>query len=580
MPAELSKIPGVEVKRRRMAPVRRRRAVRRDVMLPLAIEPVGLPVRPRLLRRPSLTRDRSVPWSSVAVAGVCTAVGMYVLHAMWSATRVDVDAQGMTDGEVLTSAALAERTVRFTIDPADRAHRAVVALDGRAVPSKALKVEGATVLWQPGKLPEGEHRVEVTVPRPALWASAHDWSMTIDDTPPLLELPGPGAPVGICQAVTLAGTVERGATLTVNGADTDHKGTFRLRYPRPPAAPVRVEATDEAGNRSSVEVVVPVAYPGGQGVHVTAAAWAYEPLRKGIFALIDARVVSAVQLDLKDESGVVGYDSNVPLARQIGAVRPEYRLREAVAQLRERGVRVVGRVVAFKDPMLATWAWNNDRRDWVVQAKEGGLYGGFTNPVHPDVHRYNLDIALEATAAGIDDIMWDYMRRPEGDPAAMVIPGLQGASADGIVRFLAMSGAALRERCTYQGAAVFGIAAARPDAIGQDIPRMARHVNYLSPMLYPSHWVPWEYNVRNPVTQPYEIVKAALEDFKTKVAGTGVVLMPWLQDFTLGHPYGAGEVRAQIDAAANVGIQDWMLWNAGATYTAGALHPSLVRLRE
>ncbi|MFP5317526.1 MAG: putative glycoside hydrolase [Acidimicrobiia bacterium] len=565
-------------------PARLRRSSRRDPLAPLGVQPAGIPLRPvRARRSPRLTRERSIQWSSVAVAAGCAAVALYVLQLMWAGTRVDVDLEGVTGGEVLTSAALEERTLRFAIDPGDRAHRAVLELNGDPVPPKAVDFEGTTMVWRPGVLPEGEHKLTVEVPRPALWPSAHDWKVTVDDTPPRLDVPPPAAPVGLCAPLTLTGRVERGAALTVNGAPTEHDGTFRLRYHRPPAAPVHVEATDAAGNRSSVEVMVPVAYPGGQGVHVTAAAWGYEPLRRGILSLIDAKLVSAVQLDLKDEGGIVGYDSNVALARQIGAVRPEYRLREAVADLRSRGVRVIGRIVAFRDPQLAAWAWANDRRDWVVHSKEGGLYGGyggFANPVHPDVHRYNLDIALEAADAGVDDIMWDYIRRPEGDPEEMVIPGLQGASADGVVRFLATSGAALRERCVYQGAAVFGIAASRPDAIGQDIPRMARHVNYLSPMVYPSHWVPGEYRVANPNRQPYDIVKASLADFQAEVAGTGAVLMPWLQDFTLGHPYGPAEVRAQIDAAVALGIPDWLLWNAGATYTPAALHPSLVRLRE
>jgi hypothetical protein len=56
--------------------------------------------------------------------------------------------------------------------------------------------------------------------------------------------------------------------------------------------------------------------------------------------------------------------------------------------------------------------------------------------------------------------------------------------------------------------------------------------------------------------------------------------VPWLQDFSLGHVYGPTEVRAQIDAAASLGVPDWLLWNAGATYTAGALDPSLVSLRK
>ncbi|HVM13065.1 MAG TPA: hypothetical protein VM287_01880, partial [Egibacteraceae bacterium] len=155
MPAELSKIPGVDVGRRRPLPARLRRRGRRDVLAPLAVAPLGRPpVRPpmslRPRRRPMLTRDRNVPWSSLAVAGVCTAVGFYVLHAFWSATRVDVEAEGVMAGEILTSAALAERTLRFAISPTDRAHRAELELNGERVPAKAIDFEGHTLLWRPG----------------------------------------------------------------------------------------------------------------------------------------------------------------------------------------------------------------------------------------------------------------------------------------------------------------------------------------------------------------------------------------------------------------------------------------------
>jgi hypothetical protein len=290
-----------------------------------------------------------------------------------------------------------------------------------------------------------------------------------------------------------------------------------------------------------------------------------------------------VELDLKDEAGIVGYDSQVPMAHRIGAVAPEYRLKETVADLKRRGVRVIGRIVAFRDAPLAQWAWQNDRRDWVVQTADGQMlmtYGGFTNAAHPEVQRYNIDLAVEASGAGMDDILWDYVRRPEGDPATMRLPGLRGTPSDAIVEFLGKARAELRPRCVYQGAAVFGIAADRPDAVGQDIPRIARTVDYVAPMLYPSHWVPGEYRVKNPNQQPFDIVKAVLADYQAKMAGTGTYLTPWLQDFSLGHPYGPAEVRAQIDAATQLGVHDWLLWNAGARYTAAALDPSLVRVRR
>lgn len=58
------------------------------------------------------------------------------------------------------------------------------------------------------------------------------------------------------------------------------------------------------------------------------------------------------------------------------------------------------------------------------------------------------------------------------------------------------------------------------------------------------------------------------------VEGAGSV-RPWLQDFTLGSPrYEAPEVRAQILAARDVGVRDWILWNPGSRYTEDALEPA------
>jgi hypothetical protein len=542
----------------------------------------------RRRRRSQLGRGgRRVSALTAVLAVGYGAAGLYGLNAVRNFTRVDVTVDGLVAGATLTSASLAERTVVFAVKPSKDLDRASLELDGVKVPDKAWSVTETSVLWKPGALAEGRHEVVLSVPRPGMGAARYQRSFTVDDTPPAIGVPPLLETTGVCDAVTIRGTVEPSSTLTLNGAPLDHSGgTFSLRYERPPPAPLHLTATDVAGNRSALEVIAPVRYPGGQGVHVTAAAWGYEPLRRGILAMIDAGLISAVQLDLKDEGGVVGFDSRHPLANQIGAVIPEYKLRETVAELKRRGVRVIGRVVAFRDAPLARGAWNNGRRDWVVQTPGGKMletYGGFTNPAHSEVHRYNLEIALEAADAGVDDIMWDYIRRPEGDPASMVIPGIPAvvdSSATGVVNFLATTHAALRERCVYQGAAVFGIAADRPDAVGQDIPRMARHVEYLAPMLYPSHWVPGEYGVANPNKQPYDIIKATLADFQAKVAGTGAVLVPWLQDFSLGHPYGPGEVRAQMDAAAALGVPDWLLWNAGASYTVGALDPSRVTLRK
>ena len=164
--------------------------------------------------------------------------------------------------------------------------------------------------------------------------------------------------------------------------------------------------------------------------------------------------------------------------------------------LHARGARVIGRLVAFRDPVLAQWAWTHGRRELVVQTPSGGAYsggyGGFTNYVHPDVQAYNVDLAVAAAKLGVDDILYDYVRRPDGP---LEIDGRAGAtwrSADAIVGFLARARRQLAPHETFLGASVFGIAATRPDEIAQDVPAIAREVDYVAPMLYPSHWGPNE----------------------------------------------------------------------------------------
>ena len=58
-----------------------------------------------------------------------------------------------------------------------------------------------------------------------------------------------------------------------------------------------------------------------------------------------------------------------------------------------------------------------------------------------------------------------------------------------------------------------------------------------------------------------------------RVDGAGTT-RPWLQDFTLGAPvYAGAEVRAQIQATYDAGVDEWILWNPGSRYTVSALEP-------
>jgi len=247
-----------------------------------------------------------------------------------------------------------------------------------------------------------------------------------------------------------------------------------------------------------------------------------------------------------------------------------------VKELHARGVRVIGRLVCFRDAVLARAAWDAGRRGEVVQTPDGqpyAGYGGFTNFANEQVRRYNIDVAVAAAKLGVDDVLYDYVRRPDGPLSTMRFPGLKGTPEASVVDFLRETRLALKPYGTFFGASVFGVAATRPTEVAQDIPRMARQVDYVAPMVYPSHWARGEYGVADPNGQPYEIVLRSLRDFRRDLAGSGARLVPWLQDFSLGRTYGPEEVRAQIRAAQAVGADEFLLWDAAVTYTADALSP-------
>ncbi|HEX8804017.1 MAG TPA: putative glycoside hydrolase [Acidimicrobiales bacterium] len=508
--------------------------------------------------------------------GLGTLVFVGVL--VYRGTRVSVHQEGLDDGDALNGYEAAQMVVTIEMDSADKAEGATLTFDGEEVEDPER--HGATLTWRPAEAPaEGDHALVLRAPRPLLGDAEVRWDFVVDSTPPQVDAPAVVDPVALDAHTAVSGRVERGATLTADGQEVEvgDDGSFTLEYTRPPAGPVTLEAVDRADNTTTRTVVMPVTYPGVQGVHVSGPAWESSQLRGGILQMIDEHRIDTVVLDLKDEGGTVHYDSQVPRARQIGAVSAFYDLDEAVSVLEARGVRVVGRISAFRDPLLAQAAWAAGQGDQVVQTPDGRPWaepGQYTNFANAAVRRYNMDIALEAVGRGVDDILWDDARRPSGDPADMVIPGMTGSSSDAIVGFLAESHAELRRRGAYQGVTTDGAAADQGDRVGQDVARMAQNVDYVAPFVFPGYWSSGQYDVASPITQPGDLARRLVERYKEVMEGSGAVLVPWLQDFSVGGVgYGEGEVRAQIGAARAAHVNRILLWDTAVTYTGTALDP-------
>ena len=329
-------------------------------------------------------------------------------------------------------------------------------------------------------------------------------------------------------------------------------------------------------------------------MHVTAAAWGYAPLREHIIEMVDAGKVSAVQLDIKDEGGIVGYDTDIDLAHEIGAVRQEYVLEDAIElaegqghadhrshrRLPRRPARPVGR---RERP-------HGLRHPGHPRASLLSKYGGFTNVANADVRQYNIDLAMEAVDRGVDEILWDYVRRPEGDIAGMVFPGHAAGrarrrplrEAGGERRRRVVPGRGRRARSARSASTRAPPCSASPPATPTPSASRCRPSPATSTTSRRCSTrrtgCAGEYRVDHPNAQPYDIVHKSLADFQTKAAGSGVAFNLWVQDFSIGIPYGPAEVRAQIDAARDLGVDSWLLWNATVRYTPEAITPDIVDL--
>ncbi len=151
-----------------------------------------------------------------------------------------------------------------------------------------------------------------------------------------------------------------------------------------------------------------------------------------------------------------------------------------------------------------------------------------------------MDIAKEAGANGYKEIQFDYMRFPsDGNVTACVFPKYDGRTKEQVItEFIAYLRDNLKPEGLQISGDVFGLIASDQGTmgIGQDVTTLGQYMDYLCPMVYPSHYNRGEYNISVPEANPHDVVFLSLEDFKKDLAETNCKLRPWLQDFSISIP--------------------------------------------
>ncbi len=312
---------------------------------------------------------------------------------------------------------------------------------------------------------------------------------------------------------------------------------------------------------------------------------------QAILDKIEGTEINAVVIDVKNDDGRITFAMDgAPTVKEIGAEKKYIQDMPAMmAQLKARGIYTIARVVAFRDPYLA-----EQKPEWSLKNKDGSLHRdnkglAWVNPYRTEVWDYLVEVGEAASRAGFDEVQFDYIRfATDSSMKQVVFDGdeTKGRSkTDIITEFIQYAYGKLSARNITVSADVFGtIIGSNVDAqaVGQVYSDMANHLDYICPMIYPSHYGDGNFGIDHPDTEPYKTIRAALKLSKSDlektrgVAGKQAEVRPWLQDFTASYldhhiSYGKKEVREQIQAVYDAGYDEWILWSASNRYTWDAL---------
>jgi hypothetical protein len=269
-------------------------------------------------------------------------------------------------------------------------------------------------------------------------------------------------------------------------------------------------------------------------------------------------------IDGKDDNGIIRYDSEVPLARAIGAVRPLYKLRDVVEKVHALGKRVVVRLVVFKDPKLF------EREGYAIRDAGGGKWIGtpkerWIDPYNPNLlTEYYGPIVRELTARGVDEIQLDYIRFPSDGAIGRCRYAHKKSdhyNSEALENFLA---GLRKETHLPLGADIYGYNGMYrvPGAIGQDLEVYGSILDVISPMHYSSHFGD-DYMREYPRDErAYQLLLLALSRGSFYARGN-FILRPYLQAFPMKNGlwgYGKKYFADQIKGSADGGGNGFMFW--------------------
>lgn len=301
--------------------------------------------------------------------------------------------------------------------------------------------------------------------------------------------------------------------------------------------------------------------------------------------------LNSIVIDMKDDYGLLRYDTQDPLVKEKGYVS-QYAvdLDQFVERFKSEDIYLIARIVVFKDKHLAQYAggkyavWNKSSNSrWVgikgekeITDQEGNVTGTETlyydehwvDPYCHEVWEYNVAVAQELIRRGFDEIQFDYIRFPtDGTNLWRASYRWQDKGMDkesALISFLSYA----RENIQAPiGIDIYGANGwyRSGTRTGQDVELLSEYVDVICPMFYPSHFEQPFLAHAPTAERPYRIYFYGTYR-NSVIARNKSVIRPWAQAFYLGvsydkRYYDSDYVQRQIFGVRDAANHGYMYWN-------------------
>lgn len=335
-------------------------------------------------------------------------------------------------------------------------------------------------------------------------------------------------------------------------------------------------AENVTGKREPVKV---------KGIYVSGPIAGHARMEE-LITLVEETELNAMVIDVKNDDGRITYKMQSDTVLEIDAGMGYIQDIDAlVKKCKEKNIYLIARIVAFRDPYLA-----EKKPGLAVKTLTGETFRdknglAWVNPYKKEVWDYLMEVAKGAIETGFDEIQFDYIRFSTDLKAGETYFGPEAekiSKIDIITQFTEYAYETLSPLGAYVAADVFGTVIDNETdqaIVGQDYVQMAQHLDYICPMVYPSHYTNGAYGIAIPDAEPYQTIYAAMNS-SAEVLGSltkeKAKVRVWLQSFTAGWvpghiSYGQEQIREQIKGAFDAGYEEWILWNAAVKYQRDSL---------